>query len=462
MTPAGFWPALLPQFFLTGSLLGVLSLGLGSGFSPRARAAARLLAFLGPAGGLAALALGRWGYPPSELLRADGASLAWQGLFLAAALPLAGLLPAESELPLALLMGALLGLSLMAVANHLFLLFMGLEMMSLSIYMLLYASRPDARALEAAMKYFFSGAAAAGLYLLGFAAYYASTGQMSLGPSGPLAPGAAAGIFLMASAALFKIGAFPLHFWLPDAYEAAAPELAGFMSTAVKAGGFLLLARLMSLVPRGSGESLAACLPWIAALTMTLGNLLALRQENLQRMLAYSSISHAGAMLAAVWASLKTPGSGNGTLVLYLLAYLFMSTGAFLSLRLAGASTLDELRGLGARSPGLAAFLALMLLSLAGVPPTAGFLAKLLVFLDVFAARGWWLAAALAVNSAVAMGYYLSILKAVAFEPAGEAFSGEAEFPRTARATLWACSAAVVAIGFWPGLKAWLDMFLTG
>lgn len=455
------WPSLLPQLFLTGSLLGVLSCGFKFRFVARAVPASRLFVLCGLVLGFFAVASGRWGLPPTELLRIDGISVAWQCLFFIAALPLVGLMTADSEIPFALLLGVLLGMSLMAVANHLFLLFMGLEMMSLSIYMLLYAARSDARSLEAAMKYFFSGVAAAALYLFGFALYYAATGRLSLGVAGPLSPAATVGIFLMASAAMFKIGAFPLHFWLPDAYEAAPAELAGFMSTAIKAGGFLLLVRVLTLIPPGSGGSLVASLPWIAALTMTLGNLLALRQENLQRLLAYSSISHVGYMLAVVWASVRLPGAyGQGILYLYLLTYLFTSTGAFLFVKLSQTTTLAQLRGFGSRSPWLTAFMGLMLLSLAGVPPTAGFLAKFFVFVEVLRAEGWWLAGIIAVNSAVAMGYYFSILRTMTFDSPVDEVPLKTGIPWVARWTLWICAAGVVVIGLWPGIVSRLSSFL--
>lgn len=457
------WPSLLPQLCLTGSLLGVLSCGIGSKLFSRVTPIARLLAVAGLALGLLTTISSRLGTPPTELLRIDAISLVWQGLFFVSALPLAILMIVDDEVPFALLLGVLLGMSLMAVANHLFLLFIGLEMMSLSIYMLLYALRADMRSLEAAAKYFFSGVVAAGLYLFGFTLYYAATGRMSLGIPGPVPPGAIAGIFLMASAALFKIGAFPMHFWLPDAYEAAPPELAAFMSTGIKAGGFLLLVRVLMLIsPDGSARSLIASLPWIAALTMTLGNLLALRQKDLQRLLAYSSISHVGYMLAAVWASLGFTGTGynHGTLYFYLLSYLFSSTGTFLFLKYSGLTTWSDLRGFGAKSPGLTAFMALMLFSLAGIPLTAGFLAKFFVFVDVLNAQGWRLAAIMAVNSAIAMGYYFSFLRAMIFDPVSGAPARKAEMPLTAHCTLWMCAVAVMILGLWPGLEGWLKSFL--
>ncbi len=368
---------------------------------------------------LAALYLGAFSpeaaRPP--LLRGDllGASL--QTVFLAAGLSLLFMMDPGDEVPPALVLGSLIGMALIAVSSSLLALFIGLELMSVPAYLLVARSRSP-QALEAAVKYFFAGAAAGALFILGMAVHFSVARDLELA----LAPGrlGEAALALMAAAALFKLGAAPLHFWLPDVYEASDPELAGFFSTGVKAAAVLLLARLAGI----SQGPVLEVLPWAAALTVLTGAVVALRQTRLQRLLAYSSISHAGFMLLAVaaWAGQGQPASGAGAVFFYSVAYLFMSGGAFLWLRAAGISERAELKGLARSRPADAAVLSVLLLALAGIPPTAGFVAKFLVLWEAFKA-GLYVPLLLAgLGALLSLGYYLGMVRDMYFDEAeGEA-----------------------------------------
>ena len=410
----GLWG---PAAALAGGALAVLAIGMGA--TGEHRPPAWLMKAAAAASVLAALYLGAFSpeaaRPP--LLRGDllGASL--QTVFLAAGLSLLFMMDPGDEVPPALVLGSLIGMALIAVSNSLLALFIGLELMSVPAYLLVARSRSP-QALEAAVKYFFAGAAAGALFILGMAVHFSVARDLELA----LAPGrlGEAALALMAAAALFKLGAAPLHFWLPDVYEASDPELAGFFSTGVKAAAVLLLARLAGI----SQGPVLEVLPWAAALTVLTGAVVALRQTRLQRLLAYSSISHAGFMLLAVaaWAGQGQPASGAGAVFFYSVAYLFMSGGAFLWLRAAGISERAELKGLARSRPADAAVLSVLLLALAGIPPTAGFVAKFLVLWEAFKA-GLYVPLLLAgLGALLSLGYYLGMVRDMYFDEAeGEA-----------------------------------------
>lgn len=409
----GLWG---PAAALAGGALAVLAIGMGA--TAQHRPPAWLMKAAAAAAVLAALYLGAFSpeaaRPP--LLRGDllGASL--QTVFLAAGLALLFMMDPGDEVPAALVLGSLIGMALIAVSGSLLALFIGLELMSVPAYLLVARSRSP-QALEAAVKYFFAGAAAGALFILGMAVHFSVARDLELAA----APGrlGEAALALMAAAALFKLGAAPLHFWLPDVYEASEPELAGFFSTGVKAAAVLLLARLAGI----SQGPVLEVLPWAAALTVLTGAVVALRQTRLQRLLAYSSISHAGFMLlgVAAWAGQGQPASGAGAVFFYSVAYLFMSGGAFLWLRAAGISERAELKGLARSRPADAAVLTVLLLALAGIPPTAGFVAKFLVFWEAFKA-GLYVPLLLAgLGALLSLGYYLGMVRDMYFEEPSEA-----------------------------------------
>ncbi|MBI5203264.1 MAG: NADH-quinone oxidoreductase subunit N [Elusimicrobia bacterium] len=438
---------------LSGGLALTMLASLGLDVKRSARAArwlllvsiAAALAVLAPTGGAA-----------GALLRQDGAAVLWQAVFLVAAIPLAALMPLSSEVPALLLLAALAGMTLLAAANHLILFFLALELMSLPSYLLVYRLGRDKRALEAALKYFFAGSVGSAMFLFGVSLFYSLTGTLSMEPLGITSPRLELSLVLMGAGALFKVGAAPLHFWLPDVYEASAPELVGFFSTGVKSAALLFLFRVLLLLPPATG-GLGTWLPYVSVATMTWGNLLALRQTSLQRLLAYSSIAHVGYLLLGVWAWNETrPLAGGGgvsaPVFLYAAAYLFMSTGAFLALRLGGLKDRKQLAGFGRRRPSLAAFLTLMLLSLASIPPTGGFLAKFLIFWEAIKAGGAGLTVVAAANSIVGLGYYFGLIRDLYLSEPGPA-TAEDPGPMAwgPRALAFACAVPTLVLGLWPG-----------
>ncbi len=435
-----------PQFALAAGALGALSLGL---LRRPPAAALRALAVLAVAAAMALAA-----YTPdlgslSVVALSDAKSVGWQYLICLGALPLALRLDGDDDVTVALFLGSTLGMSLLAAAANLPMLFIALEFMSLPAYLLVARSRPGPRGLEAAVKYFFSGGVAGALFMLGLALYYADSRSLAAATAlGPLGQGGAA---LMAAAALFKLGAFPLNWWLPDVYEAAAPEVSGFLSTAMKSAAVLFLMRLCELAPEAR---FAAYLPAIGGATALAGAALALRQESLQRLLAYSSVSNAGILILGIgaWAVSGRSADGVVALMLFLAAYSFMSNGAFAFVEASGASTRAELKGLGRSIPVAAAGFTIILFSLAGIPPTGGFIAKLLVLWRAVDAGLSGPAVCAAVAALISLGYYLSLARDLWFaEPSGRA-------PKAGRSGLLvaACAAGALLLGAAPLLMAGL------
>lgn len=434
---------LLPQSALAAGVLGALGLGL---LRRPPAPAVRAAALLAPLAALVLLQRESAVFLP-PLLSVDFKSLGWQLVIYAAALPLA-LRSSGDDVEAALFLGAVLGMGLISAAGNLPMLFIGLEFMSLPAYLLVAraGSGDPGRRLEAALKYFFAGALAGGLFLLGMALYYGET--RLLGPSlvhaGPMAQ---AGVSLMAAAALFKLGAVPLHWWLPDVYEAAAPEVTGFLSTAMKSAAVLFLMRVVSVVP---AADFAVLLPWIGAATSLFGAVMALRQQRLARLLAYSSIAHAGLLILGVgaWARLGRAPVAAAAILFYLAAYALMSNGTFGFLSASGIQTRSQLKGYAKRHPELALPFAVLLFSLAGVPPTGGFMAKLLVLWQAVGARlaGPVVIAALA--ALVSLGYYLALVRDMYFEEALEEVPAPGGLG--SRMLVLVCSIGALALGAAP------------
>jgi NADH-quinone oxidoreductase subunit N len=436
---------LAPQAALAAGVLGALGLGL---FRRPGAVWSRAFAVTTLFGALLALLVAPGGAVP-PLVWVDRISLGWQLVIYAGALPLA-FCAAGDDVETALFLGATLGMGLLCVAGNLPMLFVGLEFMSLPAYLLVERAGTGARGprLEAALKYFFAGALAGALFLLGLALYYAQTGLLGPG-AGPLGPMGRAGVSLMAAAALFKIGAVPLHWWLPDVYGASAPEVSGFLSTSMKAAATLFLVRVIQIAP---DPMFAAVLPWLGAVTALVGALLALRQERLQRLLAYSSLSHAGLLILGVgaWARLGGDKQALASLLFYLAAYALMSNGAFLFLSASGLETRGQLRGYASRAAGPAGAFAVLLFALGGVPPTGGFLAKLLIFWQALRAGLAAPTALAAVASIVSLGYYLGLVRDMYFEaPEGAAVPVPANV-ETPRYILLVCAIGALLLGAAP------------
>jgi NADH-quinone oxidoreductase subunit N len=360
----------------------------------------------------------------------------------------------------ALLLFASLGMMMMGAADDLVIVFLALETLSLSLYILTGFNRAQPASGEAALKYFLLGAFASGFFLYGVALTYGATGSTNLETIGTFAAKYAEGVIdpmILASLALlligfgFKVALVPFQFWTPDVYQGAPTSVTAFMSVGAKAAGFAALARTISFAYGFLQVNWALGLAILAILTMTWGNVAALIQRDVKRMLAYSSIAHAGYLMVGV-----ASGSINGVrgILFYLLAYALMNVGAFAvvaALEEGGAAGVNvaAFRGLGARRPFLAASMAIFMLSLTGIPPLSGFWGKLYIFRAAVEGGLPWLAAIGVLNSAISAFYYIGIIIAMyMYEPEGReapALSGAALTLAVAVAAL-----GTLLIGLWP------------
>jgi NADH-quinone oxidoreductase subunit N len=333
----------------------------------------------------------------------------------------------------ALIVALTLGMVLMAGASNLLMMYLALELSSLSSYILSGYTREAPDSSEASLKYVIFGAVSSGLMLYGISLIYGITGSLDIYTINQvLAQGnyntltlLIAGILALAGFG-YKISAVPFHFWTPDVYEGAPITITAFLSVASKAGGFAMMIRFLKVtfidasvvtLPAGMWASLKG-FDWmtliavLSVLTMTVGNLVALWQNNLKRLLAYSSIAHAGYMLMGV---VVLGNDGLAAIMLYFFIYLFMNLGAFYVVMLVanqtGSEDIEEYKGLGPRAPFVTVALAIFLVSLTGLPPTAGFVGKLYLF-SALLNHGWiWLAIVGALNSVVSLYYYVKVLR---------------------------------------------------
>ena len=323
-----------------------------------------------------------------------------------------------------------LGACLLAGANDLVLIYLSFELVSLTSYLLATWRKQDPKSNEAGIKYFIYGAAASAVMLYGLTLIYGAGGSTNLTvlsrhlmqptPHAGLALPAVLGVVLMTVGLGYKISMVPFHAWAPDVYEGAPTPVTALLSVGPKAAGFAVLLRIFFAL------ATALTVPWqmvfavLAVVTMFAGNLLAIRQTNIKRMLAYSSIAHAGYLLIGFVVGPQELWGVSGMLV-YLVAYLLMNLGLFgvaiLVERSSGSSDIDRFSGLGRAAPGLAALTVIFLLSLTGIPPTAGFLGKLYIFAAAIKSRQWaWLAVVGIINSVISLYYYMNIARVMYFE----------------------------------------------
>jgi NADH-quinone oxidoreductase subunit N len=335
----------------------------------------------------------------------------------------------------ALLMFATAGMMVLASANDLVTVFIGIETMSIAVYVLTGSWRRAPKSSEGAMKYFITGAFATAILLYGIALVYGATGTTSLKIIGQdshtgSSPVFIIGMLLLIVALGFKIAAVPFHMWAPDAYEGAPTPVTGFMAAGVKAAAFGAVVRIFSVAfdrPDLSfgANGWASLLGVLAVLTMTLGNLAALKQDNIKRLLAYSSIAHAGYLLIGVVAIATVGDAARGPLLYYLVAYTFTTIGAFAVVSWLGSRgderlLLDDWAGLASRHPVAALAMTIFMLSLGGVPPTAGFFAKFYLFRAALEKSGLLSLVIIAVlNSVVSVYYYLRVVTAMYFREVG-------------------------------------------
>jgi len=440
----------LPEILLVGTILAVILHDLLAGKRENAlplsggRSKACHVTLLIALVGIAASAASIFWLPMDETLLLFGGASAWDPfsvffrfffLFVTAAVLLIAHPYRELECLhygefTALVLGTALGMILLSSATNLISVYLALEMVSLPSYILAGFIRHDRKASEAALKYAVYGAAASGAMLYGFSFLYGITGSIDLIEirevlgdlplSGHhlLIPV----VFILAGFG-YKIAAVPFHMWAPDVYEGSSTPITAFFSVAPKASGLAVLIRFFSstlFTKTPAGMEVVGTIDWtlilavISALTMTLGNLVAIWQDNIKRMLAYSSIAHAGYMLMGV---VVLGEAGVQAVLFYLTVYAAMNLGAFLVIIAISLDkrreTYDDFRGLGWRMPFLGVAMTLFLLSLTGIPPTAGFVGKFYIFKAVIEKEIYWLAIVGVLNSVVSLYYYARIMKAM-------------------------------------------------
>jgi NADH-quinone oxidoreductase subunit N len=326
-----------------------------------------------------------------------------------------------------LLLFSTLGAMMVAAAGDALIVFLGLETMSIGAYALTAFRRTSPRSAEGALKYFLLGSFAAAILLYGFALLYGVTGHTDLAgigaavkAGGGSTPTLIVALVLVLVGLAFKCSAVPFHMWAPDAYEGAPTPATTYMASVVKCGAFAMLLRVM-LTCFGDKASMSwgagwpPALAWIAVITMIVANLVAGQQESVKRMLAYSSIAHAGYLLVGVVATMHSTTAGTSSVLFYLLTYTVSTAGAFGALILCGrrgaeAVTYEDLAGIGRRHPAAALAFSLFLVSLAGIPPTAGFFGKWFIFRAAMDSGFYALTVVAFLNSVIGAYYYLRVM----------------------------------------------------
>jgi NADH-quinone oxidoreductase subunit N len=358
----------------------------------------------------------------------------------------------------ALLLFATAGMLMMAGSNELVMVFIGLEILSIATYVMAGFRRTDLKSNESALKYFVLGSFSSAFFLYGVALIFGATGSTnliaiaeSLRSSETQASLVYLAAALMLIALCFKVAVAPFHIWTPDVYEGAPTPVTGFMSVGPKAAGFAVLFRIFLTAFPSIQDRWASAFWLIAALTMVLGNVIALVQPNIKRMLAYSSIAHAG-YVAVAFAS--TSDRGVSAALFYLLAYSLMNLGAFAIVTILGRTedklvNLTDFAGLGSKRPGLAAVLSLFLLSLAGVPGTAGFAGKFFIFRAALESRLLWLAIIGVITTVVSFYYYLYVIVQMYMREPNEEFTN-ISVPGSLKLALVISAAGTLYLGILP------------
>jgi NADH-quinone oxidoreductase subunit N len=469
-TPALNLAPILPELVLAGVGMVILLVDAARPTrDQRLLAGAAMLGILGAGG----FVIRQWGVPAADELTVLGGMVAvdryalFFRLVLLASAALAVLLSAHYLARTgegrgeyyALLLFATSGMTLLAAAADLIVVFLALEILSLSLYVMAGFSWHRITSQEASMKYFLLGAFSSAFFLYGIAMAYGATGTTSIGGIARALEGGLGGLALpLVAAALlavgfgFKVAAVPFHMWTPDVYQGAPTPVTGFMAAGTKVAGFAALIRVAEVALGPVRWELRVALVALSAVTMVVGSVLAIAQDDVKRLLAYSSIAHAGFVLVAVAAGNQSGISGA---MFYLAAYAAMILGAFGVVILVSRTgeertSLRSYRGLGRRNPLLGACLTLFLLSLAGIPPTAGFMAKFLVFGAAVEAGLEGLVIVAVLASVAAAFFYLRVIVLTYMEePEDEIAVRAAPAPSF---TLAAAAAATLALGVFPSL----------
>jgi len=355
----------------------------------------------------------------------------------------------------------------MGGTQNLIIIFLGLEVMSISVYALAAMNRRDRKSAEAGLKYFLLGAFSTGFFLYGIALSYGATGTTDLALiAQALREGAAAlpllafGVIFLAIGFGFKVAAVPFHMWTPDVYEGAPAPITAFMATGVKAAAFLAFLRVFLVAFPSLHEDWFPILWWLAAITMVAANLIALVQSNVKRMLAYSSIAHGGYLLVAVVAANEM---ASGAMLFYLLIYTLMNIGAFaivISVAHQGEDRLqiEDYGGFGWQQPLMGVFLTVFLLSLAGFPGTGGFIGKIFLLQGAVDSGLWTLAIVLVLSTVLSYWYYLRVVWFMWMREASGPDAHASVFaPLPMRVALFGAAGLILFFGIFPGAFGFLE-----
>ena len=467
-----------PELILAGTALVCIALDLL--YKPADKMPCWAVAFFGCLAALAAT-IAAWGTEQeafSQLVRMDNLSNFFAVLFLMAGMITlclsAGYVQREGLLAgeyYALLLISMTGMLFMAQANDMMTVYLGIEIMSIPVYVLVAMMPKSPKSPEAGLKYLLLGGFASAILLFGIAFLYGAVGTTQLSDilrHAPKAMRASDPLFLAGVGFLlvvigFKVSLVPFHMWTPDAYEGAPTSVTAFMSVAVKAAAFSILIRVIVLTLHPMAVTWTQIFWWLAVLTMVLGNVVALVQENIKRMLAYSSIAHAGYVLVALTTVSEV---GIQAALIYLFIYALMNLGAFgviIAMSREGDQGVEirDFTGIAREHPMYALAMAVFMFSLAGVPPTAGFIGKFYVFSAAVKAGYIGLAVIGVLMSAVSAYFYLRVLVVMYMkEPEAGPEYGAGPWGATVGAgvvvSLWVCSLSILVLGIWPG---WLNHF---
>ncbi|MFM2133426.1 MAG: hypothetical protein RL156_707 [Bacteroidota bacterium] len=365
---------------------------------------------------------------------------------------------------------AVAGMSVIAHSHNLLMNFIGIEIMSVCFYVLAGYFRSNEKSTESALKYFLLGAFATGFLVFGMSFVYGSTGSLDYAvirehvQAGSLnfPRLLALGTGLIVVGLGFKVAVVPFHQWVPDVYEGSPTVVTAFMSTAGKAASLCALLPLVAVViPQGQHGPLQGALAVLSALTMLVGNISAVVQTNVKRMLAYSSVAHAGYLLIGFVAMNERGGTG---IVYYAVAYMFMQMGAFIVVSILETSNngrlqLSDYAGLSKQHPVLAALMALFMFSLAGIPPMAGFFGKYYLFIAAVEAGYTWLTIVAVISSMISVYFYIGLVVLMYFkDPVSDIV--DTREGSTAGLTLFVCTTFVLVLGFFPGVLASLSSYI--
>ena len=478
-TVAVNWTAvepILPELLLIG--IGVLLIGFDL-FMPRQR---QLLPWLTVVGSLTALAMILGSQPTSSfggMFLTDGYAMVFKTICLGAVILTAlmsetfcrviGLHQGEYY---SLMLFSLVGMLLMASAGDLMVLYLGLELMALPVYVLVGLHKRESRTSEAAVKYFLMGMFASALLLFGMSLLYGLTGTTEIARIAALAgsaqlsanPALLAALGLMLAGLCFKVAVAPFHLWTPDVYEGAPTIVTALMSVGPKAAGFAIFGRVLFFALPQLHDHWGPVLAVLALLTMAVGNITALCQHSLKRMLAYSSIAHAGYALLGLLAG--TP-EGMAATMTYLVIYLFMNLGAFAILMLLAEpgqphESLDDCKGLATRHPLAAALMLVFLFSLTGIPPTGGFIGKFYLLKAAFSAGYTLTVVGAVLFSAISAYFYLRVVRYMYMDEPQQT-TVALVFSPGMLAAVGICLLGVLGSGFFPGtLLEWTVASLSG